>query len=418
VDSQEPRFADSVDDGEPAKLASLQLELRVPERQMVAAFREAFLRWLNDRAGPFARLGGQAEGLSLDELPDGADPQGRSLLRLSVSWSFAPRPTSRSPIVLPPPTAVTVAPPTGPAALEQYVFFPDPPEAAAPIFHALSVPLQARQVPARQLRLESPLAESMLRTAGRGVGAVRALASLTPVRFGLPGLTIRSPLPVHRSRAWGAALLGTAAVAVGFAAGSIYLATSARAPHEDIDPPLAAVRPVAAEPIVATAAMIPAPAMPLGQSLPRVERTKEPVDVLAGSRLPQVLPPTSSALGLADAEVTTSRPRTAPVEQDLVRRPGVVVVRASEVTGTSGTDRRVKGALLVKSDPQGAEVSINGVVHGRTPLVIRDLGAGSRVLRLDLPGYERWSWAVAVVANRRTPVTVKLQPEVRGAGQY
>ena len=65
---------------------------------------------------------------------------------------------------------------------------------------------------------------------------------------------------------------------------------------------------------------------------------------------------------------------------------------------------------------QGAEVSINGVVQGRTPLVIRDLGAGSRVVRLELPGYERWSWAVAVVANKRTPLTVKLRPESRGAG--
>ena len=90
----------------------------------------------------------------------------------------------------------------------------------------------------------------------------------------------------------------------------------------------------------------------------------------------------------------------------------VAVVRATEVPGTPGTDRKgVTGALLVKSEPQGAEVSINGVSHGRTPLVIRDLYAGSRVVRLDLAGYERWSWAVAVVANRRTPVTVKLQPE-------
>jgi hypothetical protein len=72
---------------------------------------------------------------------------------------------------------------------------------------------------------------------------------------------------------------------------------------------------------------------------------------------------------------------------------------------------RVSGALLVRSEPKGAQVSINGVVHGRTPLVIRGLDAGSRVVRLDLPGYERWSWAVGVVANKQTPVTVKLQPE-------
>ena len=120
--------------------------------------------------------------------------------------------------------------------------------------------------------------------------------------------------------------------------------------------------------------------------------------------------------GIADAEVTTGPTLTVAPRPAVPRRPDVVVVRAVEGEGLSGSaapGTRVKGTLVVKSDPQGAEVSINGVVHGRTPLMIRDLGAGSRVLRLDLPGYERWSWAVAVVGNKRTPVTVKLQPESR-----
>ena len=158
--------------------------------------------------------------------------------------------------------------------------------------------------------------------------------------------------------------------------------------------------------------------MPLGASLPRIEPSAHPVEVLAGSDSRQPLPPTSSALGIADAEVTTRRGPAAAGRQIAERSGTPVVVRAAEVTGTSAEDRgKVKGALLVRSEPQGAVVSINGVVHGRTPLVIRDLGAGSRVVRLDLAGYERWSWAVGVVANRRTPVTVKLQPEPRGAGQ-
>jgi hypothetical protein len=42
-------------------------------------------------------------------------------------------------------------------------------------------------------------------------------------------------------------------------------------------------------------------------------------------------------------------------------------------------------ALCSWVDPEGAEVSINGVVRAM-PLVIRDLGAGSRVVRLELPG--------------------------------
>jgi hypothetical protein len=78
--------------------------------------------------------------------------------------------------------------------------------------------------------------------------------------------------------------------------------------------------------------------------------------------------------------------------------------------------RRMLGALLVKSEPQGAEVSINGVVHGRTPLLIRGVGAGSRVVQLALPGYARWSWAVPVAGDKQTPVNVKLQPESRSSG--
>src|SRR5436190_12055039 len=88
VETQDPRLSPSIDD-EAAAHASLQLELRVPERQMAGAFREAFLRWLHDRGGPFVLLGGRPEGLSLDEVPDAGDPQRRSLLRLSVRWSFA-----------------------------------------------------------------------------------------------------------------------------------------------------------------------------------------------------------------------------------------------------------------------------------------------------------------------------------------
>jgi PEGA domain len=76
----------------------------------------------------------------------------------------------------------------------------------------------------------------------------------------------------------------------------------------------------------------------------------------------------------------------------------------------------VVGTLVVNSEPQGAEVLINGVSQGRTPLRIDGLSAGSRVVRLELPGYERWSWAVRVVANRQTPLVVKLQPEGRRTG--
>ena len=127
--------------------------------------------------------------------------------------------------------------------------------------------------------------------------------------------------------------------------------------------------------------------------------------------------PTTGAAVPADEVITSATlPDNGLVRSASPRRASAAVVRVADGESVPTVGRQIKGTLLVKSDPQGAEVSINGVVQGRTPLVIRDLGAGSRVVRLELPGYERWSWAVAVVANKRTPLTVKLRPESRGVG--
>ena len=68
------------------------------------------------------------------------------------------------------------------------------------------------------------------------------------------------------------------------------------------------------------------------------------------------------------------------------------------------------GSLAVSSWPEGAEVFVNGVWVGATPILLLDLPVGSRAVRVDLEGHERWSSAVRVVANERTVVMAKLQP--------
>jgi hypothetical protein len=68
-----------------------------------------------------------------------------------------------------------------------------------------------------------------------------------------------------------------------------------------------------------------------------------------------------------------------------------------------------RGALAVNSRPAGARVSINGQSLGVTPLTVRSLPAGSRVVRVTAQGYHPWSSAVRVVANQRNSVLVTLQ---------
>jgi hypothetical protein len=110
---------------------------------------------------------------------------------------------------------------------------------------------------------------------------------------------------------------------------------------------------------------------------------------------------------------STVGPRSGAVDGRVAAAP----MKALSVHTSDSPRRAVSpglvGTLLVDSKPSGAEVWINGVPHGRTPLKVSALPVGSRVIRLELPGYERWSWAVNVVANQRTPLRVKLQPERR-----
>ncbi len=401
--------------------ASLHLELRVPDRHMLAAFRDAFLRWLTERSGLLGRAIGASDRLSLDEVPPDSDPQGMSTLRLTLSWPVGAK--SAAAIVTdalpragdPLPGSASLTP------VDQFVFFPDPPDAAAPLYRQLPdfLHAEALRTPPRfsRLRLWPAVHWQGPRDLAATVKAARASMQKRASALGMPGLTLRSPVLARHPRAWGFGLLATAAVAAGFVAGSIYLSvepqpvsTAAAAERPASEP----AGPSTPSPIVASTTPAAAPA-----SLARVEPPADAAAPLAANSAP-ARTSASRSTEIPDTEVTRSRVRQNAVARPaLPGRPSVVAVRAVDGKGSSSVTapQQVRGALLVRSEPQGAEVSVNGVVHGRTPLVIRDLGAGSRVVRLDLPGYERWSWAVAIVANRRTPVMAKLQPEPRPSSQ-
>jgi PEGA domain len=106
-------------------------------------------------------------------------------------------------------------------------------------------------------------------------------------------------------------------------------------------------------------------------------------------------------------------PRPGGMDRPVAATPGKAPAVPASDSPRSTVSPGLVGTLLVDSKPSGAEVSINGVSYGRTPLMVSALPAGSRVIRVELPGYERWTWAVNIAANKRTPLRVKLQPERR-----
>jgi len=54
-------------------------------------------------------------------------------------------------------------------------------------------------------------------------------------------------------------------------------------------------------------------------------------------------------------------------------------------------------------------VVVDGQVIGSTPVVLKDVRAGSRVVRIESNGYQRWSAAARVVADKETKLNATLQ---------
>jgi hypothetical protein len=77
-------------------------------------------------------------------------------------------------------------------------------------------------------------------------------------------------------------------------------------------------------------------------------------------------------------------------------------------TNAPAAASRFRGSLSVTSSPEGAQVFLNDAFVGLTPLVLRDVPGGSRVVRIELDGHARWSSSVQIVANEQTAVAAVL----------
>jgi hypothetical protein len=106
-----------------------------------------------------------------------------------------------------------------------------------------------------------------------------------------------------------------------------------------------------------------------------------------------VAPPTQLTTDSSDG-----RPEAAPA------------LREQSVSKGVETPRFV-GTLLIESDPAGAAVFVNQESVGATPVLLKDMRAGSYVVRLEYEGYQRWSTSATVSAVREERVKAKLERE-------
>jgi PEGA domain-containing protein len=118
---------------------------------------------------------------------------------------------------------------------------------------------------------------------------------------------------------------------------------------------------------------------------------------------PRVVPTSGRSRAKAAAP-----PRQPGARAPVASKPALKAASASERSTAAGQPR-FRGSLAIESDPPGAIVTVDGRVVGSTPVLLKDVPAGSCVVRVESNGYERWSAAVRVVANKETRVSATLQ---------
>lgn len=87
----------------------------------------------------------------------------------------------------------------------------------------------------------------------------------------------------------------------------------------------------------------------------------------------------------------------APVSPDQAPRQSADVAPAPEAIEAPVSNA---GRLLIRSTPSGAEVSVNGVPRGVTPLAVRDLPLATHTVVFTRPGYARSEQRVALTDAR------------------
>jgi hypothetical protein len=171
-------------------------------------------------------------------------------------------------------------------------------------------------------------------------------------------------------------------------------------------------------PRAATTGMVVSPALAAPQQMPGGAHQNDARTTLEVPRAPAST--AASARGSAPAVPAASRPQRAGATSS--GGPSAAAVRAAQpparqAAARTGSDGRVppapvtyRGALAIESSPEGASVFVNRRAVGSTPLLLEDLPIGSHAVRIEADGYQLWSAAVRVVADRRTQVTAQLHP--------
>jgi hypothetical protein len=124
----------------------------------------------------------------------------------------------------------------------------------------------------------------------------------------------------------------------------------------------------------------------------------------------------ASAISVARAVTAKTASPSEPVPPEIAPTPaeprqssGVEVQTPS--TAEAAADEEVEGVLVISSEPAGAQVTVNGIGWGVTPLRIQNLPLGYKRLRLTQAGYFSEERAVSLdTSSYLRRLHVRLRP--------
>jgi hypothetical protein len=85
-------------------------------------------------------------------------------------------------------------------------------------------------------------------------------------------------------------------------------------------------------------------------------------------------------------------------------------LRPTSVPAQSTPAANSSGSLQVTSHPSGAQVFVDDYLIGTAPLLLSNVEAGSRRLRVELSGYKTWTTSVQIEPSARLRVSATLEP--------
>jgi hypothetical protein len=100
--------------------------------------------------------------------------------------------------------------------------------------------------------------------------------------------------------------------------------------------------------------------------------------------------------------VTVSERRPAR-SVDFELRPTSVPAQTTAATNSTGS-------LQVASRPSGAQVFVDDNLIGTTPLLLSNVAAGSKSLRIELSGHQIWTTSVQIKPGGRVRASARLEP--------